>query len=1045
MKLNFFKRIICFALILIIAIPATVFGENGNASDAGAGVNADVGANGANGGNSDDRLMQTETVEGTYVGREQAHRLIQQLQFNDLPANAAVQDAIIRSHALEIMRPGSAQFRPNALVTREEAITYALRAAGLSDMALTMATAQASDLPEGTPLGTAWSVGYLQLASTMGMITTADFDAARADIIAQFSTDEPAADGEQNNALADAAQIFRRNDPATREEIAFWVVTAMQFAQSDIFANTTAGRSVQSFTDWNSISAEMAPAVELALRHNILNGQTSTVFGPSGNVQRQHMAGILRNIDDLHYTLRGLERRMGTVADILHEQHTETGAGTLWRHIRVRRADGGVDNLQFALRGGPSPQAGPLDAVVLRGGHVMGLGGLEINDQIEYIVHTESNTIVYVNVGGTVQTQIFRGRLELINMEEGTMTFRNDEGTVFTFPMSLGLYGEDHNDVPFIRMRGNILEPAEGLPRGTFYNVTLVGNVITQIEFVGDPVLVPEHRGLVIENNAMFGYLTILDANREEQSFTYNPGELTVQRRQFFDMRDTIGGFHEMFPSVRAHPRDANMEDVIPGDIVVFRVAEDDPFRIIEISAAENTTTRYGRIREIRDQGGFFDILVEFNNGVTTWYTFVDNILVTELGRPVNPNRIQLGDWVRMTVNQAILAPGEMMESVRDITIDTGGHHINTIMTGQLAGFNAAQNTIQIQHARELTPAGWRNHSPLTTVNISGPNVRYYHDGRAVTLAQVNRYLQRSDATVYLALENHFAGERAKVVSVRSGRDELIRSGTVLSSANNRFSLLEIDGDIRTDAGTIVVRNGRLVEPEHIFAPDWARVAMNGNSPGIAAVVDIGPAPDVSGIQIVRGRVSQVWPFEGFRVTTMSIFDGFRWNFTPIEREFTIDHNTMFINSGGVTSIDDFIGHTDNSVIGDVFNVIVEGGRAVRVIDAPFTAPIPQTENSYGHLTVRGIIYEISGNTFSLRDMTVYNASTGGWQRISNVDPTGSVTTFANTIIVDRNEVIPANRLRVGQQIMAFGAVGRNTVEIEPGLSADAYIVFVEN
>lgn len=1028
MKKTAFKRAVCFALVLIFALPAVVLGENG--------------ANGT----ATDGLALVDPVENTYIGRTQANRLIGQLQFTDLPANDAHRDAVVRSGALEIIRGGARNFRPNAAVTREEAITYALRAAGLSEMAVTLAATH--DLPPDTPLSVAWTVGYLQLASTIGMISAADFDAALAEIRTQF-TEGAAATTPANNlpniAMPIIAATFQRTEPATREEVAYYFYRALQFAQPGIFVNNAVGTSLRSFSDWNTVSAAHSAGVEALLRNNVITGQTATTFGPRGTVTRLQMAQIIRNLDSLHYGLLGIERRVGTVADITNEQFTDTGGGTIWRHIHVRRADGGIDILRFTATGSPSPQvAGTLDAVVLRGGAVMGLAGLEISDQIEYLVHPETGTVWYVNVSSQVQTQVFRGRLELIDMENGTMTFRNIEGMVFTFPMSRGLYGTTAEGVDFIRF-GNRLDPAADLPRGSFYDVTLVGNVITAIEFIGDPVLIPEHRGLVIDNNPFFGYITILDANRQEQHFTFNHGHIIVHRRQFFDMRDTIGGLHEMFPSVRQHHREVNMEDVMLGDIVVFQVAADDPFRIIELHAAENTTTRYGRVREIRDQGGYFDMLMEFENGRMTWYTFVDGIRVLENGRPVNPNRIQIGDWARIIVNQAVLGPGVMMESVRDINLDTGGHHITAVVTGRLSGFSAAQNTIQLQNARELTPAGWSNNRQLATFNISGPNVQYFHDGRQVTLAQINRYLQRSDATVYMALENHFAGERAVKVSVRSGRDELIRAGEVLSSANHQFNLLELEDMIRTDAGTIVVRNNRLVEPEHIFPSDWVRTSLNGVNPGIAAVVDIAPAPARTGVQIVRARVSQVWPFESFRVETMSILDGLRWNFTPIAREFTIDHDTIFINEGGVTSIDDFLGHTTDSVIGDVFNVVVEGGRAAMVIDAPFTAPIPALPTSPGHLTVRGIIYAIEGDTVRLRDMTVYNAHTGAWGRFSATDPSGTVNTFANTIIVDRNQVIPANRLQVGQQIMAFSPVRRDMVTIAPGLAVDAYIVFVEN
>jgi hypothetical protein len=94
---------------------------------------------------------------------------------------------------------------------------------------------------------------------------------------------------------------------------------------------------------------------------------------------------------------------------------------------------------------------------------------------------------------------------------------------------------------------------------------------------------------------------------------------------------------------------------------------------------------------------------------------------------------------------------------------------------------------------------------------------------------------------------------------------------------------------------------------------------------------------------------------------------------------------------------------------------------------------------------MRGTIYEIDGETLHLRDITIFNARSGGWERVSVINPTGSITTHPNTILVDRNEVIPANRLRVGQQILAFSNERRDEAQIEPNMSADAYIILVEN
>ena len=984
-----------------------------------------------------DELIHIDPVSNTYTGRPQAAQLITQLQFTDLPAGEGFREAIIRGGALEVIHPEAAQFRPNAPVSREEAIAFALRAAGRSDEARALGEAMADDL-QGLPLNRVWNFGYMQLAQQIGMITADQFTSAQT-----VATTQPIDNDDEEAPVPPIAPVFDSTVSATRQEIASWLVGAFESVEDDIFdVPATAGVSLQSFTDWGTISPIHASAVETVLRHNIMNGQTPTNFAPNSTVPRQEMAQIISHLDGFHFELMGLERAMGAVIDTSNEQFIQTGASYAWRHIHVRRADGSVDHLQFTLPGTASPQGVPLDAVVFRNGEVVGLTALQTGDQIEYLVHPETGTVWYVRVTGTTSTANFRGRLQIINIENGTMTFTDNTNTAITFPMIEGMYGIGADGQPFIRFT-NILRPASSLPRGTYYDVTLVGNLITDITFVGDPVVTPEIRGIVIDNNAMLGSLTILDENRQERSFNYIPGALMVQRREFFDMRDTIGGIHEMFPG-NFNPRETSINAIIPGDLVVFRVDSEDPTRITAISSAENIIQRYGRILEFRDQGGFFDMLMEFENGQTAWFSVPNQVLVMDRGRPVNPNQIQMGDWARIIVNQAVLAPGVMMETVREISLDSGGHHISSIVMGRVAGFHHAQNLIQIEHAQELTPAGWSNHSPLASFNISGPNVRYYHDGRAVSLAHVQRYLQRSGATVYLAMENHHAGERAVVVSIRSGRDELIRAGTVLGASANEFHLLEIPGAIQTDAGTIVVRNGRLVEQNHISAPDWARVALNGHN--TAAVVNIEPAPATSGVQIIRGRIDRVEPNQSFRVTAMSIFDGLRWNFAPIGREFAIDHDTLFIGENGVTNMTDFIGWGENSVIGDVFNVVVDGSRAVRVIDAPFTNPTPDLPPpAQGHLTVRGTIYAINGSTVHLRDMHVFNGRTAQWNIVSNTNATGTVTVQPNTIIVDRNQVVGTNGLQVGQQILALSSDNRLGVTLEPGITADVYILLVES
>ena len=980
------------ALTLAVVFAAPVFAQS------------DVGA---------DRWVQTDPVQNTYRGRPQAVHLIAGLRFTDLPANEATRDAIVRAGAMEVVRPDAPQFRPNEAITVQDAIVFSLRAAGLSNQAMALGQAGAA----GPPLGAAWADGYLQLAVQLGIIGAGD--------------------------IAGAATTTAR-----REDVAGYLVGSLQSQQPGVLASTGVGIVLQRFTDWNDVSPARADAVESLLQHNVIHGNTSTAFGPDSTVNRAEMAQIIRNLDGLHYGMMGLTRVRGIVGQITTEQRIEAGASVTWHRVYVRRADGLVDVLEFT-DSAPGPQPGPIDAVVLRGGTVTGLRGLQVNDEIEYLVSPGAGTVWYVQVrgaGATATPTSFTGRLEFIDFTTNEIAFWDSAGGRRTFIMADGftavIGGENH-----IRFPGADFRRADDLPRGTYYEITLVGNIVTNIAFIGQPVVVPEVRGIVIDNNYWLGSITILDANRQERSFSYIPGVLRVQRRVFYDMRDVVGGVHEMFP--RPMPRETTMESVIPGDIVVFWVDDNDPLMITSLSAAENVTSRWGRVREFTSQGRYFDMMLEFDNGRTAWYTVVSNVLVLEGGRPVSPDRIQIGDWVRILVNQAVVAPGVLIESVREVVIDSGGHHIGSIVMGYLAGFNQAQNEITIQHAQELTPAGWRHHSPIRTFNINNPNIRYYHDGNRVSLAHINRYLQRSDATVYMAVENHFAGERVTMLSVRSGRDILLEPDFVLASQDNGFMMLGVPGFIQTDPGTIVVRNGRLVEEHHISTDDWLTVSMNGHNR--AAVVEILPPPATSGVQIVVGRVRQVFPFRNFVVNPTNLFTGFGWTPNFADISFAIDHNTIFMDDSGVVfGLEAFLGFIDPevgnpSVINDDFLVVVEGGRAARVIrmaptvpgsPAPgnFADPIAHTittPHHPGHLAVRGNISTApSGGEINIHNTTFYThplaqgattpPSIVGWNPTSAVNPVADIITQPNTIIIDRNQVISVNNLQIGQQILVL-------------------------
>jgi hypothetical protein len=129
---------------------------------------------------------------------------------------------------------------------------------------------------------------------------------------------------------------------------------------------------------------------------------------------------------------------------------------------------------------------------------------------------------------------------------------------------------------------------------------------------------------------------------------------------------------------------------------------------------------------------------------------------------------------------------------------------------------------------------------------------------------------------------------------------------------------------------------------------------------------------------------------------------------------------------------DTFLGYTENTVIDRVYNIVMDGSMAVRVVDAP-----------YATRAVRGIIYSIADRTISIRDATYLNPDTGVWMPVSNTNATLVITVPQNSIIVKNNRVAEVSGLVAGDQIKVM----TDTLPERPaaGSGVTGYILHVEN
>lgn len=960
-----------------------------------------------------DNSILVDPVANTYMGSADGPTLIRNVSFSDVAAGHWAKEPITRAGALGLIRGDGGAFRPDGTVSNEEALAILVRFLGREQAALDAGVTLQDTYPEGTNSRALWSLGYLQVAQNRGLITADEF--------ADADTPDQSALNPQRS--------FMRQYPATRERVAQWVSLALTDANSSYTPPTEYVR-VKNFTDWAQIDVTRIRHVEGLVVNNIMQGTSATAFSPKGNITRAQFAQVLRNIDDIYYNVKNWEKKNGTVAALVDNRAVTTGSGTITRSVYIRTADGKADVIKLEIDQNTLNTL-TYDAVVC-GGTVAGLSSLAEGDEIEYIVDKEADAAGQKRVryvwkrAGYTESKV-TGKLDSVDTDKNQITITDDAGRKTTYTLAQGLLHTD-GGVTSLVLDGITPQDVKKLQYGSSFELTISNNIVKMVKFVGTEVLENEIGGVVVENNVALGYITIFASDRTIVSKQYFESDMRVKKVEYYQKSDEFGYIAQMFPSFRYNPVETTIDKIEPGDVVFLRLDKNDPNVITDISASTNYVARYGRIVRIDTSAPVNAVLLESENKQTAWYDLVDGIAITKEGRMTNAYNLQTGDWVRLLLNQAIMEPGYYIESVKAMVIEGDAHYITKLVKGQLGGLDEIQARVSLSNYQELTKTGWTNYQELARLDISGRDTEIYMDGNRISLEYALAFLKRGGAEAYVALENNFGGERVRKITFRAGRDDALKPDTVANTTGNAFLLSNGFDNIYHDAGTIVVRNGRLVDGGAIMVPDYAQVAVNGENR--AAVVSIEEGPDVSAPLIVRGRIQSVDQGKSFTVSSFSALSGTSWSPTPIQRVFTVDYNTKFYTSGGWADINTLIGYGADSAVNRVYTVLTDGSRAEWVFEMPYVTR-----------AVRGTVYENDGTTIRLRNASTYNSSTGRWTQLGTA-VTLDVTIPENGALIKSNKVADIRDVRAGDQLRVM----TDTLPADPatGTAVTGYLTFVE-
>lgn len=963
-----------------------------------------------------DRDILSDKVMNYYEGTQLGKAMIQNINFTDVVPGYWARESITRLGALSVIKGYgdgyTKKYRPSQIVSKQETLAFLLRVIGQEETAMKAAEQLVTD----DSLLTIWSKGYLQVAANLGLITQAEL-----------------ADGlVADQTLLDSEFNFIRGQATTREEVAKWIVEAVNIAKPDTIKPVYTYNKILTMGDWGNIGNEYTPYVEAVMLAGIMVGDGKN-FNPKGELTRAEMAQMIVNIDDILYDTMGLELKAGVIGSIKNSVKEGSVSSETIRTILIRNDKGLVDQVDVIYTTKNSKLISDTEVPVYRETGVSGISSLNEEDNVEYLVNPTTNEIVYIYVKGTKSEKLVKGILQpLVDIKNGKITIENTAEVPFTYQLVDGLYNNENNTLKI----GYEFYPMAEAPVANTITLTLKNNIVTHIAYEGGISLANEVSGIVKDINLAFGFITIQDWQGNEVTRNFNKDKVEVEKEYYYDVEDEIGYIDEMFPNYEFDDRDTNIDDIEVGDIVHLLMGFKNPTYISRISGKTNYSVKFGEIVEINNMGGK-GLTIRLSYGDTTIGTLdvEANIPVIISGTNIGTSKLEVGDMVKVLINQGVVAPGQIIETVKYIEVDPYGNIMANIYKGELGYINHANQTIDLLNNYRLTKVGWGNYTQQTKLEIPEERLEVYYHGEPISLSYAENYLGREGMIMYVVTERYHTRERIAKIVFEEGQEAILPSGTI--SYSNGHDTLKIVGEaeaITTDSGTIVVKDNHIVSTSSLLAPDYAQI-ITGNM-DIAVVVHIRPEPKNDAISVFRGRIASIIKGNQVTVASNALLKDMTWIYSPVERIYTLSYDTKIIDENGIQSLDEFIDYSEISKVDEVYTIIAEGTKATYLV-----------KNPYATGGVSGEIYNIDEDgIISIKSALVYNSLDKLWKELSYTNNYAQVETAIETVIIKNNKVISVDELEIGDEIRGMITVDlAEQLKTEDNRKATAYIIFVEN
>ncbi len=244
----------------------------------------------------------------------------------------------------------------------------------------------------------------------------------------------------------------------------------------------------------------------------------------------------------------------------------------------------------------------------------------------------------------------------------------------------------------------------------------------------------------------------------------------------------------------------------------------------------QNSKEKAGVVTKIDPKGMF--VIVKIDGGSESTYYVNNNTQFVKGSSSVDISDLYEGDRVKLKFSSPTTSV------ISEIEIVTTGIEIENLYKGSLQLVNPTANKITVKNAQKYENwlFGTSNNSNLSTFTFTN-NTPIYAGNKKITKNDLRNY-RTSD--VYFATVSEFGNEVIKKIIVLDNYERTYYEDMTAVNTTFNFINLKTTGRIYLHEGTILVRNGRLIEPTSLTQYGTAFVITDGlTKDNYAQVVNI--------------------------------------------------------------------------------------------------------------------------------------------------------------------------------------------------------------